>query len=62
MSMEVMSIRKLEKQLQAANNKNDSLLSGDLPNKLKKKIATEVLTATEKYSPATISQFLKLTK
>ena len=42
-----------------ANNKNDSLLSGDLPNKLKKKIATEVLTATEKYSPATISQFLK---
>ena len=34
-------------------------MSGNLPNNLKQKIATEVLTATEKYSPATISQFLK---
>ena len=52
-------IKKLKKQLTLVKNQNSSLMAGKLPCTVKKRVATEMLTATEKYSPATIDQMLK---
>ena len=38
---------------------NDSLLAGNLPKKVKKKAAVDLLSATNKYTPVVINQMLK---
>ena len=52
-------IRKLKRQLQLVKNQNASLMDGKLPKTVKKKVAKELLIATEKYSKATVTQMLK---
>lgn len=52
-------IRKLEKELKSVKKQNASLLAGDLPKKVKKKAAVDLLSATNKYTPVVIDQMLK---
>ena len=49
----------MEKELKSVKKQNASLLAGDLPKKVKKKAAVDLLSATNKYTPVVINQMLK---